>query len=180
MNKSFIESDFLAARVKTAETIMNATGWKPCVLNSKNIGIDSVFLYVYDCQTNWTWCCSVPKVDFFELLEKNKNTDNCSRILLCGKIISECAKEKSLMESKQNDLAIAVSLYTGITKAFELTANATKANHFAVIRHGATDRLRPFALGGPAGHLIEAGSIIEAYSKVITMDSINHPDWALN
>jgi hypothetical protein len=52
----------------------------------------------------------------------------------------------------ENDLAIALTAYIGITQAYKLTQEATKANPFCVIRYGATDTLRPFAMGGPARH----------------------------
>lgn len=48
MNTSTIESDFKAARAKTAVTIMNATGWKQGVVNPDCVSVDSVFFYVFD------------------------------------------------------------------------------------------------------------------------------------
>lgn len=180
MNKKSIESDFLAARVKTAETIMNATGWRSGVLNSEKIGVDSVFFYAYDYQSKWLWCCSVPRFDFFELLKLKKNSNQDESVFLCEQMIKCCANENTLSANKQNNLAIFISVYTGITKSFKLTNNATKANHFGVIRYGMTNTLRPFALKGPARQLIDACSIIESFHKVIEMDSFNHPEMFAN
>lgn len=177
MNTASMQSDFLAARAKTAVTIMNATGWKQGVVNPDSVCVDSVFFYVYDYQTQWIWCCSIPKDAFYKVLEQSITSDQSSSIAYCGQIISECAAVNGLNPDKENELAIALTAYIGITKSYQLTERATKANHFAVIRYGLTDTLRPFAMGGPSRHLIAAHDIERSMKQVIAMDSDNHPEW---
>ena len=87
------------------------------------------------------------------------------------------AASNGLNPDKENDLAISLSVYISITRSYHLTDNATKQNHFAVIRYGLTDTIRPFAMGGPPRHLIPSNVIEESMQKVIAMDSANHPEW---
>ena len=177
MNTASIESDFLAAKTKTAVSIMNATGWDEGVVNPVALGMDSVFFYVFDYQTKWIWCCSIPKVAFYAALEQAGNVDHSASIACCGQMIAECAAGNGLNPDKENELATALSAYISITRSYQLTEQATKQNHFAVIRYGLTDTIRPFAMGGPPRHLIPADVIYESMQKVIAMDSQNHPDW---
>lgn len=177
MNTASMQSDFLAARAKTAVTIMNATGWKQGVVNPDCVSVDSVFFYVFDYQTQWIWCCSIPKNAFYAVLEQSKAAEQSASIACCGQMIAECAASNGLNPDKENDLAIALSVYISITRSYHLTDNATKQNHFAVIRYGLTDTIRPFAMGGPPHHLIPSNVIKESMRKVIAMDSANHPEW---
>lgn len=177
INTASIESDFLAAKAKTSVTIMNATGWKEGVINPNALGVDSIFFYVFDHQTKWTWCCSIPKDAFYAVLQQAESVDHSASIACCGKMIADCAAGNGLNPDKENDLAIALTAYIRITRSYQLTDNATKQNHFAVIRYGLTDTIRPFAMGGPSRHLIPANVIEESMQKVIAMDSENHPEW---
>ena len=177
MNTASIESDFLSARAKTAVTIMNATGWNEGVINPESVGVNSVFIYVFDYQTKWTWCCSVPKDAFYAALQQAANADHSGTISCCGQLITECAAGNGLNPNKENDLAISLSVYISITRSYQLTERASKQNHFAVIRYGSTDIIRPFAMGGPPRHFIPADVIHESMQKVISMDSQNHPEW---
>ena len=92
-------------------------------------------------------------------------------------MIAECAAGNGLNPDKENALAMALSAYIGITRSYQLTERATKQNHFAVIRYGQTDTIRPFAIRGPARHLLAADVIDASMQKVIAMDLDNHPDW---
>lgn len=177
MNTSTIESDFKAARVKTAITIMNATGWKHGVVNPDCVSVDSVFFYVLDYETQWIWCCSIPRDSFYAALEQSKATAQDVSISYCGHMIAEGAAASALNPSKEGDLAIALTSYIGITKSYQMTERATKANHFVVIRYGQTDTLRPFAMSGPDRHLIAANEVERAMKQVIAMDASSHPEW---
>ena len=177
MNNESLTSDFLAAKAKTTAVIMNATGWQEGVVNPVALGVDSVFFYVFDYQTNWTWCCSIPKVAFYAALRQAGNVDHFASIACCGQMIAECAAGNGLNPDKENELATALSAYISITRSYQLTEQATKQNHFAVIRYGLTDTIRPFAMGGLPRHLIPADVIYQSMQKVIAMDSQNHPDW---
>ena len=177
MNPDSIQADFLAARAKTAVTIMNVTGWKQGVVNPDCVSVDSVFFYVFDYQTKWIWCCSIPKDAFFAVIQQSANVDHSASIACCGQMIAECAVGNGLNPDKENDLAIALSAYISITRSYQLTERATKQNHFVVIRYGSTDTIRPFAMGGPPRHLIPSNVIEESMQKVIAMDSANHPEW---
>lgn len=177
MNKETIQNDFLAARVKTAVTIMNATGWKPGAVNPECALMDSVFIYVLDYQTQWIWCCSIPRESFHAVLKQSKAADQSASIACCGQMIAACANGNAVRPDQENDLAIALTAYIGITKSYQLTEGATKANHFAVIRYGLTDTLRPFAMRGSARHLIAASEIEHSMKQVIDMDLTNHPEW---
>lgn len=92
-------------------------------------------------------------------------------------MIAACAKACELPAEMQNDLTLALTAYIGITQAYQLTQRATKANHFGVIRYGATNTMRPFAMGGPARHLLAADDISQAIQQVIAIDKANHPEW---
>ena len=177
MNTASIESAFLAAKAKTSVTIMNATGWDEGVINPRALGVDSVFFYVFDYQTKWIWCCSIPTVSFYDALEQAVNVEQSAAIACCGQMIAECATGNGLNPDKENNLATALCAYISITRSYQLTERATKQNHFAVIRYGLTDTVRPFAMGGPPRHLIPANVIQESMQKVIAMDSANHPEW---
>lgn len=177
MNSESIKSDFLAARAKTAVTIMNATGWKQGLVNPECVSIDSVFFYVFDYQSKWIWCCSVPKGAFYAALQQVDKIDHSAVIACCNQMIGECSKTNGLNPEKENDLAFSLTAYISITKSYLLTERATKQNHFAVIRYGSTDTLRPFAMGGPARHLISTKEIHYAMQQVIARDSVNHPEF---
>jgi hypothetical protein len=177
MMSATIQADFLAAKSKTAVTIMNATGWDEGVVNPMALGVDSVFFYVFDYQTQWIWCCSIPRDAFYSVIEQSAKADHSASIACCGQMIAECAAVNGLNPDKENDLASALTAYISITRSYQLTERATKQNHFVVIRYGSTDTLRPFAMGGPPRHLIPADVIRESMQKVIAMDSQNHPEW---
>ena len=171
------QADFLAARVKTATVILNATGWQQGVVNAEFVGVDSVFFYVYDFQTRWIWCCSIPRDTFYAALKQSGKIDESTVIVCCEQMIAECASGNGLNPGKENQLAISFANYIAITKTYQLSERATKANHFVVIRYGSTDTLRPFVMGGPAKHFNPFETIRDAMRKVIEMDGQNHPEW---
>lgn len=177
MNTASIESDFLAAKAKTTVTVMNATGWTEGIVNPRALGVDSIFFYVFDHQTKWIWSCSIPKDVFYDVVQRSKNADHSASIACCGQMIAECASANALSQDKENDLAIALTAYFGITKSYQLTERATKAHHFAVIRYGLTSMLRPFAIGSTSRYLIAATAAEDAIRKVIAIDAQNHPEW---
>ena len=88
MNPASIQSDFLAARAKTAITVLNATGWDQGIVNPEHVSVDSVCFYVMDCQTQWVWSCSVPRESFFAALEQSKSAKKEAAIACCGQMIS--------------------------------------------------------------------------------------------
>lgn len=177
MNTSSMKADFLAAKAKTAVTIMNGMGWKDGVVNPGELGVDSVFFYVFDQQTKWLWCCSVPKVHFYKVVNQSEGLDKSDSITYCGQMIADCAAGNALNPDKENELAIALIGYIRITRTYELTEKATHQNHFVVIRYGSTDNIRPFALSGPQRHLLAANEVQKVMAKVIGMDTKNHPEW---
>lgn len=167
--------DFVAARSKTAETVMSATGWIGTIVNANAVIVDSVFFYVFDYQTQWIWSCSVPRESFDSILKQCENIEDASAIACCGRMISECAVCTD--PKKENDLAIALTMYISITKTFQLTDRANKANHFLVVRYGQTNTIRPFAMSGPSRYLLPSENIQESFKSVISMDLSNHPEW---
>ena len=177
MNTTSMQSDFLAARAKTAVTIMNATGWQEGVVNADCVSVDSVFFYVYDYQTKWIWSCSIPRESFYTVVQQSAKVDHSHSIALCGHMIEQSAEANGLNPDKENELAIALTSYISITKSYQLTESAKKQNHFVVIRYGATDTLRPFTMSGPPRHLLGADHVKAAMQKVVSMDSENHPEW---
>ena len=177
MDPATVKSDFLAARAKTAITIMNATGWQQGVINPECVSVDSVFFYVYDYQAKWIWSCSIPREAFYAAVQQFQSVDHSHSVAFCGQMICQSAAANGLNPDKENELAIALTAYISITKSYQLTDCAKKQNHFVVIRYGATDTLRPFAMGGPPRHLIAADHVKESMQKVIAMDSQNHPEW---
>lgn len=177
MNLDTIQSDFLAARAKTTITVLNATGWDHGIVNPEHVSVDSACFYVMDYQTRWVWSCSVPIESFFTLLDRSKSMPQKSIIACCGQMINECANVRTPTLEMQNNLAIALGAYIGITEVYQLTESATKASHFGVIRYGATDMLRPFAMGGPSRYLVEAGDVNHAMQQVMAIDKNNHPEW---
>lgn len=178
MNKDSIISNFLAAKAKTAITILNATGWQEGIINPEALSSDSVFFYVFDYHTKWIWCCSIPKDSFYLAVNKFAKVSQFEKIACCGMFIAECVT-KGLNPERENDLALALTAYISITKTYQATDNAAKQNHFAVIWYGQTNNLRPFALGGSARHLLTADLIQNAIKQVVAIDLKNHPEWAL-
>lgn len=83
MNSKSMQSDFLAARAKTAITIMNATGWQQGVINPECVSVVSVFIYVYDYQTQWIWCCSIPRDAFIAVVKQSESVDQSHLIAFC-------------------------------------------------------------------------------------------------
>lgn len=177
MDSATVQSDFLAARAKTAITIMNATGWQQGIVNVECVSVDSIFFYVYDHQTQWIWCCSIPRDSFYAVVQQSETVEHSRSIALCGHMIAESAAANGLNPDKENELAIALTAYISITKSYQLTDSAKKQNHFVVIRYGATDTLRPFAMSGAPRHLLAAEQVEAAMKKVISVDSENHPEW---
>jgi hypothetical protein len=143
------------------------------------LGVDSVFFYVFDHPAEWFWCCSIPKHSFYALLDRSKAASESAYAAGCGQMIAECAAAagNGVNRDRENELAISLSAYIGITKSYQLTAGATKQNHFEVIRYGLTKMIRPFVLDGPPRHLIPAKFILEAMRKVVAIDSQNHQEW---
>jgi hypothetical protein len=174
MNSESILSDYLVAKKKTAISIMNASGWESGEVKPDMMGFDSVFFYIFDFQTKWTWACSVPKDVFFEFLGKAFNLPQAEIVGLCGQLIAKWAVEKGV-GLDPSDLAIALASYIVTTKTYALTENAVKGNHFVVIRYG--DVLRPFAMNGPDRHLVTSSIIEQSIQKVVAMDAKNHPEW---
>lgn len=101
MNTSSVESDFKSARAKTAITIMNATGWKQGVVNPDGVSVDSVFFYVFDHQTEWIWCCSIPKSAFHVALEQSRADGQDASIAGCSQMIAKCAAGNGLNPCKE-------------------------------------------------------------------------------
>lgn len=180
MSESF-QSNFLYARAKTAALIMNASGWKQGVMNPENITADSVFFYVFDHESKWTWCCSIPKENFFlAVKDSTGNFDqvvsNCE-ILISNAVQINAKDSQKLSADMEKSIAYYLSMYISKTKTYELVGRATGQNHFCVIRYGRTSLLRPFALGGPARHLLDAADIQRCFGRVVATDSIMHPEW---
>ena len=172
-------ADNLSARAKTTALIMNATGWNKGIINPDKIGTDSIFFYVLDYETKWIWCCSIPRDSFFEAINHESGIKSSDASCICAYMIKQASCSKSMSLEKENDLAIALTCYIKITQSYQLTDCAKNQNHFAVIRYGANDILRPFAMGGPARHLIDAEHVQDALEMVVSMDLKNHPEWVL-
>lgn len=177
MDTRSLKADFLSAKAKMAVTIMNATGWQQGTVNPQHLSVDSVFFYVFDYQTKWTWCCSVPLEPFYMAVAHAASVEHAHSIASCERIVADCASARDVPPEKENELAIALIFYIRLTRAYELSDRATKANHFVVIRYGSTETLRPFAMGGPARYLVAEARIGEAIQKVVAMDTASHPEW---
>ena len=91
VNTASIKSDFLAAKAKNASVIMDATGWKQGLVKPIALSVDSVFFCVLDHQTQWIWCCSIPKDALYTLLDQSKAGSESAYVAGCGLMISECA-----------------------------------------------------------------------------------------
>ena len=177
MNTDELKAEFLSARAKTMSTVVNASGWKVGTVNAANVGVESVFMYVFDHQSSWAWCCSVPR-DMFELAIQHSRTVSPDDLTsLCDHLIATGAADTAPKQSSENHLAYALASYVSITKTYALTQHATTANHFVVIRYGRTGTLRPFAMRGPARHLLVEQVVAEAIQNVLTMDQKNHPEF---
>lgn len=177
MKTDSMTADFLAARSKTVTTIMNASGWKPGVVNPEHISVDSVFVYVFDYQSKWTWCCSIPRNMFDLAVQHAKSKGEDHQISFCEHMIAQGAASTALNQVNENQLGFALASYLSITKSYSLTQGATKANHFVVIRYGRIGTLRPFAMSGPARHLLVEQKVADAIQNVVAMDSKNHPEF---
>ena len=176
MNNESVKSDFLFAKAKTAITLMNATGWSHGTVNPENLSEDAVFFYVNDHDTQWIWCCSVPKNAFYALVNEFKDVDPSVLVSMCGRMIDLCSKHPSSPDQEMK-LAQALSCYITVTNTYAISDKARRQNHFAVMRYGKTELVRPFALGGPARALLPASQIKQAFHSVVTMDLDNHPEW---
>ncbi len=175
-----MQADFLSARSKTAVVVMNATGWQQGQINAEAVGVDSVFFYVYDHQTRWLWCCSIPKDAFYATVKQSEAIAHDHSIAFCGQMIEESAQAMGENPDKENELATALTAYISVTRTYRASKNASAQNHFVVIRYGATQTLRPFAMSGPAQYLIGSEQVQAAMQKVVSMDSQNHPEWVAN
>ena len=180
MSESF-QSSFLNARAKTAALVMNASGWQQGVINPENITADSVFFYVFDHESKWTWCCAIPNENFLLATKEStgsfdKLVNNCETLIANAVKINakDCQKLSADMEKA---LAYYLSMYISKTQTYKLVGKATGQNHFGVIRYGRTTSIRPFSLGGPARHLLDADDIQRCFGRVVATDSIMHPEW---
>lgn len=175
-----LERDYLTANAKSAISILNASGWQKGIVNIENLDPDSVFFYAFDHQSQWMWCCSVPRAFFLDIVRKCGQLSPTDREGLPGTaetMISQSMSKASLGVDEENQLAIRLSAYVSMTRSYQLTEEATKANHFVVIRYGATHMMRPFVLSGPKRHLLVVEDVMEAIEQVIGIDSKNHPEW---
>lgn len=177
MQTDSMTADFLAARSKTATTIMAASGWSPGVVNLEHISVDSVFVYVFDYQTKWTWCCSIPREMFDSAVQYSKSMGQDHQISFCEDMIAQGAASTASNRVNENRLGFALASYLSITKLYSLTERATKENHFVVIRYGRIGTLRPFAMNGPARHLLMEQKVANAIQNVVAMDARNHPEF---
>lgn len=177
MNPHSFTSAFLAARAKTAITVMNATGWQQGVINPQLVGTDSVFFYVLDHQTKWIWACSISKDAFRESVRVALGLDHDQAIAACRHLIASAAVEAPLNNDQSTDLAFALTAYLCKTQTFQLAQGGAAASHFAVIHYNASGSIRPFAMNGPASYFLEAGAVTSAMKTVVAMDAANHPEW---
>ena len=176
MNNDSAKSDFLFAKAKTAITLMNATGWSHGSINPENLSGDAVFFYAYEPDLQWTWCCAIQKDTFYTFVNEFKDVDPSVFASLCAHMIDLCSKHPPSPDHEMK-LAQALSCYIAITNTYAISDKARRQNHFAVIRYGKTELVRPFALGGPARALLPASQIKQAFHSVVTMDLDNHPEW---
>ncbi len=92
-------------------------------------------------------------------------------------MIAQGAASTASNQVNENQLGFALASYLSVTKSYTLTEGATKANHFVVIRYGRIGTLRPFAMSGPARHLLLEQKVADAIQNVVAMDSRNHPEF---
>jgi hypothetical protein len=82
--------------------------------------------------------------------------------------------------SWQEQLALLAATYAGTTKTWAAADRFAEGGHFVVIHYRASGALagalRPFALNY-GQQVIPAGMLLESVQKVISLDSVRHPDW---
>jgi hypothetical protein len=171
----FGESFISDEKLRTA--IVNATGWSEHVVDAELVGEPSVFFYVFDYDSKWTWMVSVPKKAFFNLIDSLKHHPDDVLVNNCNHSIASCCESNGRNPDAEHELALTISGYFSITRSYQLTQNASKANHFVTIRYSKNDILRPFALAGSELYPLPYESVKDALHRVILQDGANHPEW---
>lgn len=177
LDRKSIGSDYRFGRTKSAVTVLNAMGWKEGLVNPEAVSMDSVFFYVFDHDSEWMWCCSIPRDAFYEAPGHADVGINDAVVSCCSATISECIKAEPLRTELEGDLALSLILYVKMTRIYAMTDKATKANHFVVVRYGGDDWLRPFALRGSPSHMNPVNVVMGSIQQVVALDRVNHPEW---
>jgi DNA integrity scanning protein DisA with diadenylate cyclase activity len=119
----------------------------------------------------------MPRSSFYQAIESFKGTEESQVVSFCSVLIQErSAANKNDLE-EENKLAIALTRYISITQVYQLTDRAVRQNHFVIIRYGATNTIRPFAMNGSKNYPIDSSHVKSSIKQVISMDYKNHPDW---
>jgi hypothetical protein len=170
--------------VKSAE--FEAAGWDHNVHDIEESTGPQVYSYLYDHATGWTWLCTSPVESFNRAAESTRVDATLAEAARSGlgEVLSRAADGSPPGHigplSWQEQLALLAATYAGTTKTWAAADRFAEGGHFVVIHYRASGALagalRPFALNY-GQQVIPAGMLLESVQKVISLDSVRHPDW---
>lgn len=115
MDNNPSERDALTEKANSTTSVMSSLGWKKGTLNAELVGVDSVFFYVVDYQTEWFWTCSIPKDLFDVLLQKTADLVHAETVSHCGLLIAKAAGLDTLGADLEEELGITLTAYISAT-----------------------------------------------------------------
>lgn len=165
------------ARVKTVLLNLSSGGWGVDIKDEAQIVDSSIFIYVFDQESEWCWMCAIAKRSFHEatLLTARLNVEHASSAV--AGLIHERGTSGQSREWSYG-LAYALTAYIAKTKTFAMAEEGKKAPHFGIINYGRSERVRPFALPGSDRFSLPAQYFLQAARSVMAIDSKNHPEWS--
>jgi len=155
---------------------MKRIGWDAHSMNGNMSSTSSIFLYVYDHETRWTWTCKMDKQIFSQIANDKSTFSKVESVNNVGAIIGFCIQTSELGELEQI-LAVSIASYIGQTTTYSATQQGTTHCHFCVVNYRSMNKVRPIAMAGNQYEFNSADEFLRSVSNTIAYDIKNHPEW---
>lgn len=172
--------------------VMGAQGWELGEYDGEQSRLDSIFGYLFDAASGWSWVCKVP-VEQTGLIQRTVSEKahvfhEASNML--GGYCEDILEGKRVLSPEvSNNLAYLFCAYLTQTRTLSLAGGFKPGNHFVVLLYrgqGAdSDRspahrqsvVRPFALKGDPDTVLPADLLTQRCQEVVALDTLSHPEW---
>jgi hypothetical protein len=169
--------DGLPEQFEKAKGKVEASGWRVDSISGDPAKIDALYLYAFDYETKWTWCCTLSRDKFDEIIQGANLFSKSELSALVAEMMRICSKEKEIDPLMVNTLAGALAMYIVRTQTYEKTQGGRTHVHFIVIRYGKIKKVRPMAAAGELHQINSAARTVQAIANTIETDKKNHPEW---
>lgn len=166
------------------QSILQAGGWNPIMVNTSIPLSELSFGYVYDWETNFAYTFSVSKQEFFRIsseasefseLEKNQIVDATSNA------IAEAQKTRD-PDFCENNLVPMIIIYAGTTNTWLLADKMVNGGHFILCRYKVQQTggysIRPLFMSALDGN---NPLTTDEFKKILNIaheqDKVRHPEW---